>query len=291
MFNHFNTFTHEINGIAIHGVTGGKGPPLLMLHGYPQTHVMWHKVAPRLAEDFTLVIPDLRGYGASGKPPTDAAHSPYSKRAMAADMTGLMTHFGHAQFAILAHDRGARVAHRLAVDHAARVTAMILLDIAPTREMYANTTAAFATVYWHWFWLIQDAPFPERQIEADPIGYLNKKLRSWGNKPKPFSQEAMAAYAAAIQNPATIHAMCEDYRAAATIDIAHDNEGGQITCPLHVLWGEYGAIEAHFDCLGLWRERADQVTGHHLPGGHYLAEELPDLIIQETLAFLQSQQH
>ena len=285
MFENFTRFTQDINGIEIHGVAGGKGPPLLLLHGYPQTHVMWHKVAPDLAKDYTLVIPDLRGYGASAKPPTDAQHSPYSKREMAKDMTGLMSHFGHAQFGILAHDRGARVAHRLAVDHAERVTAMILLDIAPTREMYANTTAAFATVYWHWFWLIQAAPFPEQQIEADPLFYLNKKLRSWGHKPKPFSDEAFAAYAEAIQNPETIHAMCEDYRAAATIDIEHDNEGGRVTCPLHVLWGADGAIEAHFDCLALWRQRADQVTGHTLPGGHYLAEELPEMVIAETRGF------
>ena len=287
MFSDFQTFTHDINGIGIHGVTGGKGPPLLLLHGYPQTHVMWHKVAPALAEHYTLVIPDLRGYGASAKPPTDVQHMPYSKREMAKDMTGLMSHLGHDRFAILAHDRGARLAHRLAVDHADRVTAMILLDIAPTREMYANTTAAFATVYWHWFWLIQDAPFPERQIEADPLAYLDKKLRSWGNKPKPFTDEAFAAYAQAIQNPATIHAMCEDYRAAITIDIEHDNEGGRITCPLHVLWGKFGAIEAHFNCLDLWRQRADIVTGHTLPGGHYLAEELPDAVVSEALTYLQ----
>jgi haloacetate dehalogenase len=287
MFPDFQTFTHDIDGIAIHGVTGGKGPPLLLLHGYPQTHVMWHKVAPVLAEHYTLIIPDLRGYGASAKPPTDARHMPYSKREMAKDMTGLMSHLGHDRFAILAHDRGARVAHRLAVDHPTKVIAMILLDIAPTREMYANTTAAFATVYWHWFWLIQNAPFPERQIEADPLAYLDKKLRSWGNKPKPFSDEAFAAYAEAIRNPATIHAMCEDYRAAVTIDIEHDNEEGRITCPLHVLWGEFGAIEAHFDCLDLWRQRADIVTGHTLPGGHYLAEELPDAVVSETLTYLQ----
>jgi haloacetate dehalogenase len=285
MFPDFTSFTHDINGIAIHGVTGGKGPPLLLLHGYPQTHVMWHKVAPALARDYRLVIPDLRGYGASAKPPTDIHHMPYSKREMAKDMIGLMSYFDHAQFGILAHDRGARVAHRLAVDHADRATAMILLDIAPTREMYANTTAAFATVYWHWFWLIQAAPFPERQIEADPLFYLNKKLRSWGNKPKPFTDEAFAAYAEAIKDPATIHAMCEDYRAAASIDIDHDNEGGRVTCPLHVLWGADGAIEAHFDCLALWKLRADHVTGNALPGGHYLAEELPEQVIAQTRSF------
>lgn len=289
MFPDFQTFDIATNGTTIHGVIGGSGPPLLLLHGYPQTHVMWHKVAPILAAHYTLIIPDLRGYGASGKPVTDADHSPYSKREMARDMAGVMSHFGHTRFAVLAHDRGARVAHRLAVDHADRVAAMILLDIAPTREMYANTTAAFATVYWHWFWLIQDAPFPETQIAADPLFYLNKKLRSWGDKPKPFSDAAFAAYAEAIKDPATIHAMCEDYRAAATIDITHDDEGGMITCPLNVLWGADGAIEAHFDCLDLWKQRATTVTGHNLPGGHYLAEELPDMVAQEALQFFAAQ--
>lgn len=286
MFPGFQTFTHDIAGVAIHGVTGGKGPPLLLLHGYPQTHVMWHKVAPELAAHFTLIIPDLRGYGSSAKPPSDDTHAAYSKRAMAGDMVGLMAHLGHDHFAILAHDRGARVAHRLAVDHAEQVSKMVILDIAPTREMYANTTAGFATAYWHWFWLIQPAPFPETQINADPLFYLRKKLGSWGTGPAPFAPAAMAAYEAAIQNPETVHAMCEDYRAAASIDITHDDEGGRVTCPIHVLWGANGAIEAHFDCLGLWRARADIVTGHTLPGGHYLAEELPARVTAETLAFL-----
>lgn len=285
MFAGFDTFTHDVNGIAIHGVTGGNGPPLLLLHGYPQTHVMWHKVAPALAEHFTLVIADLRGYGDSAKPPSDGTHAAYSKRAMAGDMVGLMAQFGFDKYAVLAHDRGARVAHRMAVDHPDVVRAMVILDIAPTREMYANTTAEFATLYWHWFWLIQPAPFPETQINADPLFYLGKKLGSWGSS-GPFAPEAMAAYEAAIQNPETVHAMCEDYRAAATIDIEHDNEGGQIRCPIHVLWGANGVIEKCFDCLALWRERADQVTGKTLPGGHYLAEELPEMVVDEVLGFL-----
>lgn len=287
LFPGFTPFTHQIDGIAIHGVTGGDGPPLLMLHGYPQTHVMWHKVAPALAQHYALVIADLRGYGASAKPPTDANHAPYSKRAMAADMAGLMTLLGHDRFAVLAHDRGARVAHRLALDHADRVRRMVILDIAPTREMYVNTTADFATAYWHWFWLIQPAPFPETQINADPLFYLQKKLGSWGMTQTPFAPAAMAAYQDAIRNPATVHAMCEDYRAAASIDITHDNEGATITCPIHVLWGANGVIERCFDCLALWRQRAAAVTGHTLPGGHYLAEELPDMVVAETLAFLE----
>lgn len=287
MFDGFLTFTHDIGGVAIHGVTGGVGPPLLLLHGYPQTHVMWHKVAPALVAHYTLVIPDLRGYGASAKPESDLVHMPYSKRAMAGDMAGLMAFLGYDAFAILAHDRGARVAHRLALDHPTAVTAMILLDIAPTREMYRNTDAIFATAYWHWFWLIQPAPFPETQINADPLFYLHKKLGSWGAAQTPFAPEAMAAYEAAIQNPATVHAMCEDYRAAASIDIIHDDESGMVTCPIHVLWGAHGVIEKCFDCLALWRLRAETVTGRSLPGGHYLAEELPESVVAETRAFLE----
>lgn len=285
MFEGFDTFDRDVDGITIHGVTGGSGPPLLLLHGYPQTHVMWHKVAPALAEHFTLVIADLRGYGDSSKPPSDDAHTPYSKRAMAGDMVGLMASFGFDRFAVLAHDRGARVTHRMAVDHPDVVTAAMIIDIAPTREMYAHTTKDFATAYWHWFWLIQPAPFPETQINADPLFFLQKKLGSWGGA-APFAPEAMAAYEAAIQTPETVHAMCEDYRAAASIDITHDDEGGMIRCPWHVVWGADGVIERCFDCLALWRERADVVTGKALPGGHYLAEEVPDLVIAEVLDFL-----
>lgn len=290
MFQITTPFTHTIDGIAIHGVTAGSGPPLLLLHGYPQTHVMWHKMAPLLRDHFTLIIPDLRGYGASAKPPSTPDHAPYSKRAMAGDMAGLMTHFGHESFAVLAHDRGARVAHRLGLDHADRVTQMMLLDIAPTREMYANTTDAFARAYWHWFFLIQDAPFPEDMIGADPRAYVYKKCGSWSAGPSPIDPAAMEAYVAAFQDPATIHACCEDYRAAATIDISHDDadKGRKLAMPLHVLWGAKGAIEAHFDCLALWRKRAEIVTGHTLNGGHYLAEELPEQVAQEALTFFQS---
>ncbi|MEL6640327.1 MAG: alpha/beta hydrolase [Pseudomonadota bacterium] len=285
MFDGFETFDRDIAGVTIHGVMGGKGPPLLLLHGYPQTHVMWHKVAPALAQHFTLVVADLRGYGDSSKPPSDDVHLPYSKRAMAQDMVGLMARCGFDQFSVLAHDRGGRVAHRMAVDHPDVVRSMVILDIAPTREMYANTTAEFARLYWHWFWLIQPAPFPETQINADPLFFLGKKLGSWGSG-GPFAADAMVAYQAAIQNPDTVHAMCEDYRAAASIDIVHDDEGGRIRCPIHVLWGENGVIEKCFDCLSLWRERADVVTGKTLPGGHYLAEELPEMVVDEAMRFL-----
>lgn len=287
MFEYFETFDLSASDVTIHGVTGGRGPALLLLHGYPQTHAMWHKVAPVLAERFTVVAADLRGYGRSSKPPTADDHAPYSKRAMATDMVRVMDALGHDRFFVGGHDRGARVAHRLALDWPERVRKLAVLDIAPTREMYANTTDGFARAYWHWFFLIQAAPFPERMIGADPKAYWMKKCGSGSAGLAPFTEEALEAYIGAFQHAETIHASCEDYRAAATIDIAHDNEdnGKKLTCPLLALWGKYGAIEAHFDCLALWRERAETVTGQALDGGHYLAEEKPGDVIQHFLAF------
>ena len=264
--------------------TGGSGPALLLLHGYPQTGAMWHKLAARLAEEFTVVCPDLRGYGASGKPASDEHHAPYSKRAMAGDMAAVMSSLGQERFFLAGHDRGGRVAHRLALDHEARVDKVAVLDIAPTREMYRDTTDAFARAYWHWFFLIQPAPFPERMIGADPDLY-------WLDRRKPdlphFSAEALEEYLRCFRDPAAIHASCEDYRAAATIDIAHDDaEGGRkLDVPLLALWGEHGVVHRCFDPLALWRERASQVSGRPLPGGHYLAEELPDMVADEMERF------
>ncbi|MFY0692562.1 MAG: alpha/beta hydrolase [Paracoccaceae bacterium] len=288
MFEGFETFTKSLDGIDIHGVIGGHGPPLLLLHGYPQTHVMWHKVAPRLAQHFTVVAADLRGYGTSSKPVSAPDHSTYSKRAMAGDMVRLMESFGHAEFAILAHDRGARVAHRLALDWEDRVRGLVLLDIAPTREMYENTGDGFARAYWHWFFLIQKAPFPEDMIGADPRTFWLKKCGAGSAGLSPFTEDALEAYLTAFSDPACIAASCEDYRAAATIDIQHDNqdEGRKLACPVRVYWGQSGAIQAHFDCLSLWRERATDVDGKALPGGHYLAEELPEQVVDLTLEFL-----
>lgn len=287
MFEGFSQQLVRTNGVDINCVHGGDGPPLLLLHGYPQTHVMWHAVAPQLARHFTVVAADLRGYGASDKPATTDDHFPYSKRAMAADMAGLMHQLGHTRYGVLAHDRGARVAHRLALDHADQVAAMLLLDIAPTREMYANTTDGFARAYWHWFFLIQPAPMPERMIGADPRAFWLEKCGSGSAGLSVFIDAARDAYLDAFCTPEAIAASCEDYRAGATIDIAHDDEdqGRLIDCPLRVLWGAQGAIEAHFDCLDLWRQRARQVEGESLPSGHYLAEELPEHIITQSLDF------
>jgi haloacetate dehalogenase len=264
--------------------TGGEGPPLLLLHGYPQTHIMWRRIAPALARHFTLICPDLRGYGDSEKPPSAADHAPYSKRAMAQDMAEVMSALGHERFFVGSHDRGARVGHRLALDHAERVLKLATLDIAPTREMYRDTSDAFARAYWHWFFLIQPAPMPERMIGADPEFYWTSRRAS---DMKLFEPAALSEYLRCFRDPAVIHASCEDYRAAATIDIVHDDADGgrKVACPLLALWGDRGAVGKCFDVLALWRERAADVRGHALPGGHYLAEELPDLVVREFTAF------
>lgn len=252
---------------------------------------MWHKVAPSLAEHFTVVAADLRGYGGSSKPDPAPDHSTYSKRAMASDMIGLMESMGFHKFAIVAHDRGARVAHRLALDSPESLVGMVLLDIAPTREMYAHTNEAFARAYWHWFFLIQAAPMPERMIGADPRAYWLQKCGGGSAGLEPFTPDALAAYLEAFDDAKAIAASCEDYRAAATIDLTHDEEDGgrKVTCPILVLWGSRGVIEANFDCLALWRERAEKVDGEALLGGHYLAEEVPDEVISHTLEFFRGE--
>lgn len=287
LFPGFRMLDVSTSGTTIRLRTGGSGPPLLLLHGYPQTHALWHKVAPRLAGRFTVVAADLRGYGDSGKPETTADHAPYSKRAMAQDMAEVMSALGHDTFFLAGHDRGARVAHRLAMDHSDRIRKLAVLDIAPTREMYRGTTDLFARLYWHWFFLITPAPFPERMIGSDPDAYWLKKCGSGSAGLAPFTPEALAEYLRCFRDPATIHASCEDYRAAATIDIAHDDADGdrKLACPLLVLWGQNGVIEKCFDALALWRERASDVRGHALPGGHYLAEECPDLVADELERF------
>ncbi len=265
--------------------TGGGGPVLLLLHGYPQTHAMWHKVAARLRGRFTLVCADLPGYGASLRPPVTADHAGHSKRAMAADLVAAMRALGHEAWAVGAHDRGARVAHRMALDHEPCVTRLALLDIAPTREMYANATGAFARAYWHWFFLIQPPPHPERMIGADPDAFWRWKCAA--GLPF-FDGAARDAYLLAFRDPAVIEASCEDYRAAATVDLAHDEADGgrRVAQPLLALWGREGVIERCFDPLALWRRRATDVRGWAVPGGHYLAEERPDEVADAFAAFL-----
>lgn len=284
LFPGFRVVDVDTPGTRIRVRVGGSGPPLLLLHGYPQTHVMWHRVAARLRDRFTLVCADLRGYGDSGKPPSADDHAPYSKRAMAGDMAALMTEFGHERFLLAGHDRGGRVSHRLALDRSERVIKLAVLDIGPTREMYRGTTEAFARAYWHWFFLIQPPPLPERMIGADPDAYWLDRRKA--DLPH-FAPEAFAEYLRCFRNPAAIHASCEDYRAAATIDLSHDGEDGgrKVACPLLALWGEHGAVHRCFDVLALWRERAEDVRGRALPGGHYLAEQLPDEVAEELAGF------
>jgi len=287
-FPGFTTQRIETSGTQIHCVIGGSGPPLLLLHGYPQTHVIWHRVAPALARSFTVVCADLRGYGDSGKPPSDDHHAAYSKRAMALDMVETMQALGHRRFRLVGHDRGARVAHRLCLDHPEAVERAAVLDISPTRAMFAGTNQAFATAYYHWFFLIQPYDLPEHLIGADPIYYLHRKLGGWGTGLRHFDPRALAEYERCFSDPATIHASCEDYRAAASIDLVHDAESATdtVACPLLVLWGERGVVHRLFRPLDDWRRVARDVRGRSLPCGHYLAEELPEDTLRELTAFL-----
>jgi haloacetate dehalogenase len=268
---------------------GGEGPPLLLLHGYPQTHVTWREVAPRLAEHFTVVAPDLRGYGDSDKPPGLPDHSNYSKRAMAQDQVEVMRALGFERFAVAGHDRGGRVAHRMALDHAARVTKLAVLDIVPTRTMYARTTREFATAYFHWFFLIQPPPLPEQLIGAAPEAYLRKLMGGRYAGLAPFEPDGWPEYLRCFSDPAAIHATCEDYRAAESIDLAHDDADFgrlRVECPLLVLWGSRGVIERCFDPLADWREYARDVRGRALDCGHYLPEERPEETAGALLDFL-----
>ena len=280
----FSSEARTIDDIRIAFRRAGDGPPLLLLHGYPQTNMMWHKIAPALAAHFTVIAADLRGYGDSSTPDSDAEHSPYSKRAMAADMVRLMGDLGHDRFMVAGHDRGGRVAHRMARDHADRVTRIAVLDIAPTAAMYSQTDMRFATAYYHWFFLIQPAPLPERMIGADPEFFLRSKCGQWGRTEGAITDEAFAEYLRCFQRPETVHAMCEDYRAAAGIDLIHDavDADTPLTMPLLALWGVDGFVGTNYDVLAEWRQVAKDVNGHGVPGGHYLPEEAPD----ETLAAL-----
>ncbi|RVT50867.1 alpha/beta fold hydrolase [Rubrivivax albus] len=284
--------SHRIDtapGVQLSARSGGDGPPLLVLHGHPQTHAIWHRVAPALAKHFTLVLPDLRGYGDSSKPPGEPDHANYGKRAMAADLLALMQSLGHTRFAVLAHDRGARVAHRLAMDHPQAVNRMTLLDIAPTLAMYEQTDETFARAYWHWFFLIQRAPTPERLIEASPRGWMQATMGVRGDLAA-FDPRALAEYERCLSQPGAAHAICEDYRAAATIDLEHDradrDAGRRLPMPLQVLWGERGIIARCFDALAEWRRVADDVRGGTLPCGHYIPEEAPQPLLDAALPFL-----
>jgi haloacetate dehalogenase len=296
MFKNHTSHRVAANGIIINArVSDDRSkPPLLLLHGHPQTHVIWHKVAPTLAQHFTLVAADLRGYGDSDRPPSDASvnHAPYSKREMAKDMIAVMAHFGFSKFKVLAHDRGARVTHRMMMDHPNAVTRATLLDIAPTLAMYENTHMEFAKAYFHWFFLIQREPLPETMIEHDPMFFIEKMMGNRHAGLSAFAPEALAEYRRCIQLPGTAHSICEDYRAAATIDLEHDRAdreaGKKLNQPLQVLWGANGIIEKCFDAFALWRNVAIDVCGGTVPCGHYIPEEAPEDLLKESLDFLRA---
>jgi haloacetate dehalogenase len=273
----FKPFKVETSGATINGVIGGQGPPVLLMHGAPLSHVSWSLVAPKLAKDFTVVATDLRGYGESSKPGDGVNHSGHSKRAMAQDQVEVMKHFGFDKFAAVGHDRGGRVAHRMALDHADRVTRAVVLDIVPTQKFYQNISQQSATAYYHWFFLIQPAPFPEKCIESNLDLFIGR-----GNTP--MSKE----YLRTFQIPGTIHAECEDYRAGATIDLEHDaaDNGKKVECPLLVLWAQQAPMGRLFDVLTTWRERASDVRGKMLPGGHNLPDGSPNEVLAELQAFL-----
>jgi haloacetate dehalogenase len=282
LFDGFARRRIPADAAEINLVMGGNGPPLLLLHGYPQTHVMWHKTAPALARDFTVVVPDLRGYGDSGKPRSDAAHFVYSKRATAAAMVAVMEQLGFRSFRLAGHDRGGRVAHRLALDHPERVERIAMLDIIPTRAVFQRVDKALATSTYHWFFLIQPE-LPEVLIGANPDFYLEWTLKKWSRDFAAFAPEALAEYKRCFRDPATIHATCEDYRAGASIDLEHDEAdlAKKIECPLLAIWGQ-GPATRWTGFLDIWRERARDVRGFPIECGHFLAEEKP----QETLEAL-----
>jgi haloacetate dehalogenase len=290
LFPNFESLLIEVNGVKIMTCKGGSGRPLLLLHGHPQTHAIWHRVAQQLAKSFTVVMTDLRGYGDSSKPQGSHDHLNYSKRVMALDQIEVMRHFGFAEFDVLAHDRGARVAHRLALDHPQAVKRLVLLDIAPTLAMYEKTSNQFARSYWHWFFLIQPAPMPERLIEADPAAYAREVLGRRSAGLAPFDPRALAEYVRCLELPGTAHGLCEDYRASASIDLVHDqldlDKQNFVQQPLLVLWGEQGVVHQCFEPLKEWSKLAKNVQGKALPCGHYIPEEAPELLLQQVQLFL-----
>lgn len=292
MFEGFTSHTIPVgNGIEIAALVGGSGPPVLLLHGFPETRACWHKIAGGLARRFTVIAADLRGYGASSKPLGGHGHAAYAKRAMAADQVALMQALGFPRFRLVGHDRGGRVAHRLALDHPDAVERMAVLDICPTATMYAATDREFATAYYHWFFLIQPADFPERMIANNTHFFVRQTIASWSHTEGAFDEAILRHYVEAFFDPAAIHAACEDYRASATIDLVHDSEsdaaGQKLAMPLLVLWGARGTVGKRFDVLAAWREKsASSVTGHALDCGHFLPEEAPSETLGALLDFL-----
>jgi haloacetate dehalogenase len=284
LFPGFTQTKIRTSGASINLVIGGEGPPVLLLHGYPQTHAMWHKVAPQLARDYTVICADLRGYGDSSKPRGIPGHANYSKRAMALDMAEAMEKLGFARFHVVGHDRGGRVAHRLARDHGRRVQTLTVLDISPTLKMYQSTNMQFAKAYYHWFFLIQEAPLPEQMLDGLGPRYILTRLGRGKSGIKVFDRRALAEYTRCFDP----HSTCEDYRAAATIDLVHDRKDlkKKLQMPVLALWGRQGVIAALFDCLADWREVAADVRGRALQCGHFIPEEKPKELLADLRRFL-----
>jgi haloacetate dehalogenase len=285
LFPGFRQQRVDVSGTSIHALIGGKGPPLLLLHGWPQSSLEWHHIASRLARDFTVVATDLRGYGESGKPNADPQHLNYSKRSMARDQVELMNELGFEEFFVAGHDRGGRVAHRMALDHPDSVLRLAVLDIVPTLTVYSSINKELATAYYHWFFLIQPAPFPETLLAGKGEFMLRALFR--GLPPTAITSAVFNEYVRYFNDPNTLQGMCEDYRAAASIDLEHDRAelNKKIECPLLVLWGERGAMQRLFDVPATWRERANTVTARALPCGHWMPEEVPDAVYEQLHGF------
>jgi haloacetate dehalogenase len=293
-FEGFSTEMIATAGTRICTLRKGSGPPLLLLHGYPQTHFIWHKIAERLSDEYSVVLTDLRGYGDSGKPEGGERHANYSFRAMAQDQIDVMHHLGYGEFYVAAHDRGARTAHRMCLDHPAAVRKVCLLDIVPTLRMYQDTTKEFATRYMWWFFLIQKAPLPEHMIGADPQFFLEQHFTLQNGTPGALTADAMKEYVRCFCTPEAIHASCEDYRAAADIDLEMDEadqrNGRKVSCPLHALWGAKGAIGKLWNVIDVWKQHANgPVSGKALDAGHYLTEEQPEEVLHELLRFFREE--
>lgn len=293
MFDGFETALVDVGETTIFIRRKGNGQPLLLLHGFPQTHVMWHRVGPMLAADFTVICADLRGYGASGKPPSTHDHAPYGKGVMARDMIRMMEKQGFPRFSMAGHDRGARVGYRLALDHPDRVERLALLDIIPTSEAFRHADGRFTLAFWPWSLLAQPEPLPERLLHADPAAVVDDALRQWGSDQASFPPEVRAAYIDALRDPDAVHAICEEYRAAATIDDTRDSEdrraGRRISCPTLVLWSGGSALDTWYEAvggpLGIWRQWATDVTGRPIAGGHFFAEQNAEETVGELHAF------